>query len=164
MTRVIGLISGKQTITRELNLLYEAGFTENDIQVITLNREVEKLLGHKKYNIIANYAVWGAFIGGAIYTIFTLVAAWCNCNLLNFSLTISLEIVLVSIFVGGFIGGFLGLISGIGKYENEITPYTQGVRKGEKLIAVQVDEKEIEKAKQILQSCGTKRMITLDSN
>jgi hypothetical protein len=164
MPTIIGLISNEQKTKRELNLLYNAGFAENDIQVITLDREVEKLLNHEKYSIIATYAVWGAILIGVIYTGFALVAAWCDCNLLNFSYKTSFIIIPLGVLIGGFIGGFLGLISGIAEYENEITPYTQGVRMGEKVIAVQVNEKEIEKAKQILQSSGTNRVMTLDSH
>ena len=164
MTTVIGLISDEHTTTRELNLLYKAGFTENDIQVITLAREVEKLLSHEKYNTITTYAFWGAFFVGVIYTVFAVVAAWCDCILLNFSHDISTIIIPLGVLIGGFIGGFLGLISGIAEYENEITPYTQGVRMGEKVIAIHVNDKEIEKAKQILQSSGTNRVMTLDSH
>jgi len=163
MSTVIGLLTEEQKINRELNLLDKAGFIEENIQVITLDRQVEKFFSHEKYSVIARYAGWGAFIVGVIYTVFALVAAWCECNLFHYSFTISFEIVLIGILVGGFIGGFLGLISGIAEYENAITPYTQGVRRGGKVIAVQVDEGESEKAQQVLQSGGINRVRTLSN-
>jgi hypothetical protein len=161
MNAVIGLITDEQKINQELSLLNKAGFTEDNIQVFSLDREVEKFFSHEKYSIIGRYAGWGAFIAGVIYTIFALVAAWCDCNLLHYSQEISFVIVPVGLLVGGLIGGFLGLISGIAEYENEITPYTQGVRMGGKVIAVQVDEGESEKAKQVLQSSGINRARTI---
>jgi hypothetical protein len=163
MNTVIGLISDEQKINRELSLLNKAGFSEDNIQVFSLDRELEKFFSHEKYSVIARYAGWGAFIVGVIYTVFALVAAWCDCNLLHYSFKISFEIIPVGLLVGGFIGGFLGLISGIAEYENEITPYTQGVRRGGKVIAVQVDEEETEKAKQVLQNGGINRVRTLSN-
>ena len=163
MNTVIGLLSGEQRITRELYILDRAGISENDIQIITLDREVEKFFSHEKFSYIAKYAGWGAFIVGAIYTVFALAAAWCDCTLLHYSLKNSIEIVPLGLLVGGFIGGFLGLVSGIAEFENEVTPYTQGVRKGAKVIAVQVDEAESEKAKQALQRGGINRVKILSN-
>jgi len=66
MNTVIELLSGEQRITRELYILDRAGISENDIQIITLDREVEKFFSHEKFSYIAKYAGWGAFIVGAI--------------------------------------------------------------------------------------------------
>lgn len=162
MNTVIGLLSNEQNINRELNLLDRAGFAEDDVQVITLDREVEKLLNHEKYGLVAEYAGWGAFLG-AIFTVFAFVAAWCECNFLHHSLNFSFEIIPVGLLVGGFIGGFLGLISGIADSENEINPYIQEVRRGGKVIAVQVDEEETEKAKQVLHNGGINRTRILSN-
>ena len=163
MNTVIGLISDEQKINRELSLLNKAGFSEDNIQVFSLDRELEKFFSHEKYSVIARYAGWGAFIVGVIYTIFALAAAWCDCFFLHFSIATYNEIIPAGLFIGGFIGGLLGLFAGIAEYENEMTPYAQGVRRGGKVIAVQVDEAESEKAQQALLSSGINRVRTIYS-
>jgi hypothetical protein len=161
---VIGLLPNEQKINRELNVLDQAGFSEDDIQIITLDREVEKYFSHEKFSFVTEYAGWGALIVGAIYTIFAIAAAWCDCTLLHYSFKNTIVIIPLGLLVGGFIGGFLGLISGIAEFENKITPYTQGVQRGGHVIAVQVDEAESEKAKQALQRGGISRVKILSNS
>jgi hypothetical protein len=107
MSTVIGLFPSNQDACEELKRMEKAGFTKDNIRVITKCRPIMKLLGCEPNRIVAEYASWGALLGIAIHGIFILVAVWCDGILYPISQLIAFEIVLVGILIGSLIGGII---------------------------------------------------------
>lgn len=147
MSTVIGLFPCNQEMNYQVGKLEEAGFGKDNIRVITNNRAVLKLLGCEPNCVVARYAGWGAFFGIAVYGIFALVASWCDCILFQFSHIVAFDIILVGTLFGALIGGIMGGITGMAEYEKETHLYTQGVRMGNRVLVLQTEPGDVERAK-----------------
>ena len=146
MGTVISLAPSSLNYYDILNYIKHEGFDNHEIIVLRSEKEFQKTLGCDPSCIVVNYASWGALIGIAIYGVFAVFAALCNCNLLHYSTKITLGIALIGISFGAFIGGFMGCIVGLAEYEKDTHFYTQGIRMGEKLIVLRIEQTEIDKA------------------
>lgn len=154
MSTVIGLFPSNNDGSEELKRMEEAGFTKDNIRVITKGRQIKKLLGCEPNRIVAEYATWGAFLGIAVYGIFVLVAVWCDCILYQISQLIAFEIVLVGILIGTLIGGIIGGLTGMAEYEKDTHLYTQGINIGDKVFVLQTESGDAEKAIEALNQIG----------
>jgi len=146
MSTVIGLFPSNNDGSEELKRMEEAGFTKDNIRVITKGRQIKKLLGCEPNRIVVEYASWGALLGIGLFGIFTFVAVWCDCILYPISQLIAFEIVLVGILIGALIGGIIGVFSGLAVYEKDTYLYTQGIHVGDNVFVLQTPREDIEKA------------------
>jgi hypothetical protein len=154
MVNIIGLFPRSQDEDYQIKKLEEAGFKNENIQVLTKVNTIRKLLGCEPRQVVAKFAGLGAFFGIAVYGIFALVASWCECYLLHFSIDIAFGIILAGLATGALIGGFLGCIIGLAEYEQDTHRYTQGVIMGEKVFVLRTEENDIEKARTTLHQLG----------
>ena len=154
MNTIIGLFPSQKDINEELKQMEEAGFSEDNIRVITKDRPIKKLLGCEPNRILAEHAAAGALFGIAVYGIFVLVAVWCDCMLYPISQLIAFEIILVGILCGALFGGIIGLFIGMAEYEKDTHLYTQGIRIGDKVFVLQTEIDNVEKAKEKLSQIG----------
>ena len=104
---------------------------------------------------------WGALLVGGVYAIAAILAGWCECNLFGYGRTIAVETLIVGILIGGFIGAVLGLLVGVANYEADTHLYIQEARRGGKVIVVETDQGEAEKAIQLLKQEGFVGVRTL---
>ncbi len=84
---------------------------------------------------------------GAIYSVFGILAAWCECNLLGFDQPFGIMTLIGGVFAGGFVGGILGAIIGLGESEKDTHLYVQGARVGKKIFVLSTKLGDVEKAK-----------------
>lgn len=154
MSTIIGLFPSQKDIDEELRQMEEAGFSKDNIRVITKDRPIKKLLGCEPNRIVAEHAASGALFGIAVYGIFVLVAVWCDCMLYPISQLIAFEIILVGILCGALFGGIIGLFIGMAEYEKDTHLYTQGIRIGDKVFVLQTELDNVEKAKETLSQIG----------
>jgi hypothetical protein len=133
-----------------LNKLRQYGFAEEQISILTQESAIRKSLGCEPISLVPKYASWGVVFGIATYGVFGLAAVWCQCNLLSFEQTYGIVSLSGALLAGAFIGGFIGCFLGVAQSEEDSRPYVQGVRMGGKVIIVQADDVDIEKARNIL--------------
>lgn len=154
MRTVIGLFPSRQDVSEESKRIEEAGFSKDNMRVITKERSIKCLLGCEPNSIVAKYASWGALLGILVYGIFILVAAWCDCTIYPISQLIAFEIVLFGILAGTIIGVILGAFIGWAEYEKDIHLYTQGINYGEKVFVLQTETDNVKKAMETLSQIG----------
>jgi hypothetical protein len=163
MSGVIGLFPCKQEVTYQIEKLEDAGYPRDRIRIITESGSIHQLLCCDPNPIVKAYAGWGAFIGIAIYGIFALVASWCECNLLHFGPNIGLGIVIVGVLCGAFIGAFIGGIVGMAEYEKDTHLYTRGISKGSKVLVLETNTEQSERAERALRTIGCTGVRCLDN-
>ena len=154
MRTVIGLFPSCQDVSEESKRIEEAGFSKDNMRVITKEGSIKCLLGCEPNSIVAKYASWGALLGILVYGIFILVAAWCDCTIYPISQLIVFEIVLFGILAGTIIGGILGAFIEWAEYEKDIHLYTQGINYGEKVFVLQTETDNVKKAMETLSQIG----------
>ena len=154
MSTVIGLFTSQKDIDEKLKQMEEAGFSKENIRVITKDRPIKKLLGCEPNRIVAEHAAAGALFGMTIYGIFVLVAVWCDCMIYPISQLIAFEIILVGILCGALFVVIIGLFRVMAEYEKDTHLYTQGIRIGDKVFVLQTELDNVEKAKETLSQIG----------
>jgi hypothetical protein len=162
MNAVIGLFRGEAQASRSIGSLREIGLGEGDIRLLSQEDAIRKLLGCAPTCIVPTYAVWGALIGVAIYAIFGLAAARCQCNLLGLRGVFGVGAFIGAVLAGAFVGGFLGFILGFAEFEEDSHLYVQGVRLGGRVIVVQAGEGEAEKVKRLLEGENASGVRTIE--
>lgn len=154
MNTIIGLLPSQSDPISEIEKLVDTGIPEEDVSVLTQEKAIREILGCDPICTIRYYAIWGALIGGAIYSVFGALAAWCECNLFGFDQTNGLLTLMGGVLAGGFVGGVLGAIIGLGKSEENTHLYTQGARMGNRVIVLRTESGNVEKAKTMLSQLG----------
>lgn len=154
MNTIIGLLPSQRDPISEVEKLVSRGVPEEDVYVLTQEKAIREILGCDPICTIKYYAIWGALIGVAIYSVFGILAAWCECNLLGFDQPNGLLTLVGGVLAGGFVGGVLGAIIGLGKSEENTHLYTQGARMGNKVLVLRTESGDVEKAKTILRQLG----------
>jgi hypothetical protein len=154
MRTVIGLFPSNQDVTEESRKIKEAGFSEDNMRVITSEGSVKCLLGCEAKPTVIKYTSWGALLGIFVYGIFILVAVWCDCILYPISQLVALGIFIVGILAGTIVGGILGVFIGLAEYEKDTHLYTQGVNFGDKVFVLRTERENVEKAMETLTQIG----------
>jgi hypothetical protein len=150
MKSIIGLFENDDSVRRTIERLEAAGIPRGRIQQLSDLNKVNKILGCDPICVVQSYTFGGAAVGVAIYSIFGLAAAFCECNLMQFGREYGIFAFLGAILAGTVIGGIIGSMLGIGEVEKDTHLYIQGVRTGSKVIAVEVADGTIEDVKTIL--------------
>ena len=150
MSSIIGLFRSEAVIDSTINRLKEAGIAEEKISLMSNPKTISKLLGCDPTCVIKNYTIWGVAIGIAIYAIFGVVAALCQCNLMQYGQEYGISAFLGAVLAGMFVGGFIGILVGVGEAEKDTHLYVQGIRLGGKVISIQIPEVDVERVKHIL--------------
>jgi hypothetical protein len=151
MSRVIGLFWNESDADHSIINLKAGGFSEEKIGIINTNRAIRELFDCcKPLGIVGKYAAWGAFFGILTYAVFALVAGWCQCTILNYGHGFAIGTLLAGVLVGTIVGGVMGCFVGWAESDKDVHFYLQGMRLGGKVLSVQADESEIEKAKDLL--------------
>ena len=146
MSTVFGLFPSNQDVCEEFQRIEDAGFAKDNIRLLTSDGTFYKLVGCDPNRIVAKYAVQGALFGIATYGIFFLVAVWCDCNLYPQSYSIAFEIILVVILLGALISVIIGGFTGKAEYERDTHLYTHGINIDKKVIVLQTQGEDEEKA------------------
>jgi hypothetical protein len=150
MSTVIALFPPGRDVNHEILLLKDGGVAEDNLRLLTRDSAIRKLLGCDPTCVVTKYARRGALLVGVIYVIAALVASWCECNIFNYSEVFAINIIFAAILVGGFIGAIMGSLVGIAEFEKDSHLYTQGARRGGKVLVLQVPGVDVEKAMEIL--------------
>lgn len=150
MKTVIGVVPVNADTDQPVQKLSETGISKDRVSVITQENEIKQLINCEPAQKIGQYAALGATIGVAIYGIFGLFAAMCQCNLLQFGKVYGIGTLIGGILAGALVGGFLGALVGVANLEKDECFYIQAIRLGSKVIAVQAGEGEIERVKRVL--------------
>ena len=146
-----------------LNVLEDAGYPRESIRIITKSGPMHQLLCCDPNPIVKTYAAGGAFIGIAIYGIFALAASWCECNIFHFSPKIGLGIVMVGVLFGALIGAFIGGIVGVAEYEKDTHLFTRGISMGSKVLVLETNTEQSERAERALCNIGCTGVRCLDN-
>ncbi len=154
MNTVIGLLPTQRDPITEVEKLVDAGIPEADVSVLTQEKAIREILGCDPICTIRYYAVWGALIGGTIYSAFGILAAWCECNLFGFNQANGVLTLMGGVLAGGFVGGVLGAIIGLGKSEENTHLYTQGARMGNRVLVLRIESGDVEEAVTKLRQTG----------
>ena len=162
MYPVIGLFWREVDTAQVVNKLKEAGFPEDKISIFTQESALRSLLGCKPSDVIPKYATLGVLFGIIIYGIFGLLAGWCQCNWFNFEQMYGIAAFLGIILGGVFVGGFLGCIAGIAESEEDSHLYIQGARLGGRVIIVQANRENVERALSILEQAKASGVKSLE--
>jgi hypothetical protein len=150
MKSIIGLFGRDIGVDPTIQRLKQAGVPDERIDIISNPSTVNKLLGCDSACVIKNYTLWGAAIGIGIYAIFGIVAAMCECSLLQFGQEYGVGAFIGSLLAGTLVGGVIGVLVGAGEADKDTHLYVQGIRLGGKVIAVQVADEEADRVKNIL--------------
>lgn len=151
MIKVIGLFNQPDNIETAVANLQAAGLGEKQVHILSDSKSICELLDCNPINVILTYAMWGALIGVGIYGGFGITAALCQCNLMQFGIGYGIGTFLWTVLGGIFVGGFLGLLAGAGKADEKTHYYIEGLRRGGKVIALDVPEKAVEQVRHILE-------------
>lgn len=144
MNTIIGLLPSQQDPIAEVEKLVDAGISKENIFVLTHEKSIREILGCDPICTVRFYAIWGALICGAIYSIFGILAAWCECNLFGFDQTNGVLTLMGGVLAGGFVGAVLGAIIGLGKSEENTHLYTQGARMGNRVLVLRSESRDVE--------------------
>lgn len=150
MKTVIGLIAHGIDSAQPVQKLAQTGFLGDRVSIVGGEKAVREILGCEPACLVARYAAWGGAIGAAIYGVFAVFAALCQCNLLQYGQAYGVGTFVGGILAGAFVGAVLGAMAGAAEYEKDSQFYIQGIRLGDQVIAVQAGEDEIENVKLIL--------------
>lgn len=150
MNSIIGLFRSEAEVDPTIIRLKEAGIAEERISLTSNPKTISKLLGCNPTRMIKNYTILGAAIGIAIYAIFGVVAALCQCNLMQYGQEYGIGAFLGAVLAGTFVGSFIGILVGMGEAEKDTHLYVQGIRLGGKVISVQIPEVDVDHVKHIL--------------
>lgn len=154
MSKIIGLLLGRQEIDQEIENLVNKGMVVKDICVLTQEKEIKEALGCDPICTVRNHAISGALLVGGIYSVFGLFAGWCECNLLDLNQSFGILTLLGGILAGCFVGGILGAIIGFAESEQDSHLYLQGSRLGNQVILMEVTPTKANETKQILRQAG----------
>ena len=161
MSTIIGLLPAQHEVNSEVERLVETGIPAESILVLAQEKAIREILGCEPICTIRYYAIWGALLVGAIYGVFGIVAAWCECNLLGFNQPSGMLTLIGGVLAGGFVGGILGAIIGLGESEKNTHLYLQGARMGRKILVLQTAKGDVEKAKTTLRQVGCTGVRTI---
>jgi hypothetical protein len=150
MKTIIGLVGSSVDIAQPIHRLQDSGITDDRVSVISQEKAVRKLLGCEPSCVVMRYAAWGAAIGIAIYGIFAVFAALCQCGLMQYGRAYGIGTFLGGVLAGAFVGVVLGALVGMAEFEKDTHLYVQGVRMGDQVIVVQASETEIETVRAVL--------------
>jgi len=154
MSKIIGLLPGGSNIQLRLNELEQQGLSSADIQILNRENNVWDALGCEPFCKVRDSAIVGALIGGSIYAVFGLVAAWCECNLLGFGGPYGMFTLVAGILAGLFVGGALGALVGLANSESGAHLYIQGVRMGDQMVVIEVPDQKVDIVKNLLIRSG----------
>lgn len=150
MKSIIGLLDNEAAVHPTVERLKEAGIDEERIAILANSKTINRILDVDPMRVIQKHALWGTGIGVATYAVCGLLAAFCECRLMNYGQIYGIFAFLGAVLAGTIIGGFLGIAVGAGEAEKDTHLYIQGVSFGGKVIAVQVAEAEAERVQDVL--------------
>lgn len=153
MTTVIGLFRNDENIQSSIDRLQDAGLAADKIRIFTSYDDVQKLFSGNESHLVVRYVVWGAVLGIAIFNLYGLALGGYACHtILGYLPSWYWLCDIVGFTVLGLIlGASAGFFVGVTRFEGGADLYTHGINRGDKLMAVQVDdEPAANKVKRIL--------------
>lgn len=150
MKSVIGMIRCEEAVCPAVDRLKGAGIPEEQINILSSPDSISKLLGCDPACVIRNYITWGVVVGIAVYSVFGLAAAFCECNLMQFGQPYGIGAFIGAILAGTLVGVVIGALVGAGEAEKETHLYLQGVRLGGKVISIQVPDEDAARIERLL--------------
>ena len=164
METIIALLNRRESFQPALDKFKTLGIQEENIHLYADPTAVKKLIGCEPECVIKNYTLYGAALGIAVYAIFGLAAAVCQCGLMHFGKEYGMFALVGALLAGVFVGGFIGFLVGAGKVDEETRLYLQGIRQGGAVISIQVSESQIDRARQILSNENISGMQVIQPN
>ena len=154
MSMIIGILPSQFDISTEVEGLIEFGLSSEDIQILTKENSIQKALGCNPICTVKYNAVGGALLIGAIYGIFGVVAAWCECNLFSFDQPFGYLTLIGGVLAGGLVGGILGAMLGLGESEKHSHLYVQEARLGATVVLVNTMLEKAEQTREFMRKGG----------
>lgn len=159
-TAVFGIFQTRTSVESAVDMLKAQGYRNSDISVLMPNKEGTQDFAHEKGTKApegaATGATGGALLGGALGWLVG-IGTLAIPGIGPFVAAGPILSALAGASVGGAVGGVAGALIGMGIPEYEAKRYENYVKDGGILLSVHVDDSEwMEKAKDILESCGAK--------
>lgn len=151
MPKLIRLLPAEVDVENLLQDLQQAGISLEQVQIVSDDRSARTLLGCDPVCTLRRYGLIGTLIGGGTYTIFAAIAAYCECALFGFGISIGLGVFLGGVLAGAFVGGLLGLLVGLGLYEEADYRYMDALRGGGQVLVVNTSRQEAPHVQHLLE-------------
>jgi branched-subunit amino acid ABC-type transport system permease component len=139
MISVIGLAKNKPAADEVVERLLETGVPGERIRILSNTGSIDRLVGCDRGCTVQIYTYWGIAIGAAIYAVAGILAAQCLCINMHYGQAIGFTAFAGALLAGALIGGLIGAVIGVAEAEEKTHLYTQGIRLGGCVIAVQTE-------------------------
>jgi uncharacterized protein (TIGR02284 family) len=159
---VLGLFSETAVKQQAITALKEAGFTDDEIGVVSQSDEkadVAESLREDIQETTLETAGAGALGGGAVGTVIGLTAG-VGVALVTGPLLAALGITAIGAGIGATYGGIFGSLIGMGIGEEDVQRYLEGIRRGETLVAVKAAPDQAAEAAGILRQHDARSVMT----
>jgi hypothetical protein len=137
MSTVIGLFQHEEEIQNSLDKLHLAGFTDDNINLLTDKDEVERLLDTpQSHGVMPRCVVCGALMGFVLFGLLALARIVCQCFNAPAGFGFYAFVFFFLTALGAIIGATFGAFEGAEAMERNTQLYTQGVCCGYPVMAV----------------------------
>ncbi len=152
MSTVIGLFQHNEDVQNSLDQLYQAGFAEETINILTCEAEVQKLLENpQSHKVMPQCVLCGALMGFALFGLVSLFRIVCQCISAPTGFEFYIFTFVFLTMLGAIFGAILGSFVGADALERNTQLYTRGVCCGYPVMAVKTTGEQVAKAIGLLQ-------------
>jgi uncharacterized membrane protein len=163
MELVVGLFDNKRDADLAVKALEQAGFSQSKMGALAQDRIIVEPLGKDQKDATARSAEIGALSGTALGGLTGLLAGTGAIGIPGIGPVIAagvLASILAGAGVGAAAGGLAGALMGLGFTKEEAKVYTEGVRQGGVMVAVQAEGEHIGLAREIIKQANAVDMET----
>lgn len=157
-TAVFGIYANTTSAERAVDVIVQAGFSNQDVSVLLEDSDSAKEFAHVKNTKAPEGTTVGASAGGVVGGALGLLAGIGALAIPGVGPLIAAGPImgaLAGLGVGGAVGGLVGALVGMGIPEYEAKRYEGRVKDGGVLLSVHCDtSEEIDRAKQLLKATG----------
>lgn len=153
MNAVIGLANRKGVVDGAVSALRAAGFDQQMIHVLANCHALRENMDCSCRRSVFKDAAIGAAVIGSVYAVFGVTAAW-GAVLNSAPVLWSIGAAVVFLLVGMAMGAFGGAVVGRAEAEKDTHLYVEGVRRGDAVLLVWVDERRTAQALDVLRQSG----------
>jgi uncharacterized membrane protein len=157
MELVVGLFDKKRDAELAVQALEQAGFSQGKMGALAQDRIIVEHLGDEQKDATARSAEIGALSGTALGGLTGLLAGTGALVIPGIGPVIAVGVLastLAGAGVGAAAGGLVGALMGLGFSEKQAQVYTEGIKQGGVLVAVQAEGERIGLAREIIKQAN----------